>query len=366
MSAHTESDHLHSRVRAVVSAYESRLAMPESFDAIACDIARYQASNIPGYATLCKRRGIDPDRIHRASEAPAVPTDLFKLTRVAAFESNAAVATFRTSGTTEGADSRGAHSFRTLETYNANALAFGKRSLLGDAAEKYPFLIFGPPPNESSDSSLMHMVNLFAEHWGSERTYLIENGNLNLTKLSEKIAAFEIHDVRSVFVLGTSFAFVHLLDALDGATMPLPKGSRVMHTGGFKGKSRTVPPEELLSGLSAAFAISPRRIVSEYGMTELSSQFYEHLLVHESAERGVFFEPPWARVVPVDPETLAPVAEGEVGVARIEDLANIDSAFAIVTHDRVRRTNGGFQLLGRAPGAQARGCSIAIDEMLGG
>jgi hypothetical protein len=69
--------------------------------------------------------------------------------------------------------------------------------------------------------------------------------------------------------------------------------------------------------------------------------------------------------VPVDPETLLPVKEGDVGVARIEDLLNVDSAVAIVTADRVRRVAGGFELLGREVGAPPRGCSIATEEMLG-
>jgi hypothetical protein len=78
----------------------------------------------------------------------------------------------------------------------------------------------------------------------------------------------------------------------------------------------------------------------------------------------VYAEPPWARVVPVDPETLAPVPDGAVGIARIEDLANVDSAFAVLTQDRVRRSRDRFELLGRASGAPPRGCSIALDEML--
>jgi hypothetical protein len=101
-------------------------------------------------------------------------------------------------------------------------------------------------------------------------------------------------------------------------------------------------------------------------MTELSSQFWEATFVDERAALGVYAEPPWARVVPVDPETLTAVAHGDVGVARIEDLANVDSAFAIVTQDRVRRVAGGFELLGRLPGAPPRGCSIALDELLSG
>jgi hypothetical protein len=38
----------------------------------------------------------------------------------------------------------------------------------------------------------------------------------------------------------------------------------------------------------------------------------------------------------------------------------------VLTQDRVRRVDGGFELLGRVPGAPPRGCSIALDEMLSG
>ena len=115
--------------------------------------------------------------------------------------------------------------------------------------------------------------------------------------------------------------------------------------------------------VARAFCVDERAIVGEYGMTELSSQFWE--MTWRDGARDVWVEPPWARVVPVDPETLAPVADGEIGIARIEDLANVDSAVAIVTADHVRRVPGGFELLGRRAGATPRGCSIATEEMLG-
>jgi hypothetical protein len=138
-----------------------------------------------------------------------------------------------------------------------------------------------------------------------------------------------------------------------------------MQTGGYKGKSREVDGAELRTEIARVFGIPRRSVVSEYGMTELSSQFYERTLFDETAPEGLFAEPPWARVVPVDPETLEPVADGEVGIAKIIDLLNVDSAVSVLTQDRVRRASDGFELLGRAPGAPPRGCSIAMDEILG-
>src|SRR5262249_55418295 len=114
-----------------------------------------------------------------------------------------------------------------------------------------------------------------------------------------------------------------------------------------------------------------------YGMTELSSQLYEGTVVSATARHGVYFAPPWVRVTAVDPVTLAPAPAGAEGLARIVDLANVDSAVAIQTADRVRVlgealnlsdrgpiVTTGVELLGRAKGAPPRGCSIAVDEML--
>jgi hypothetical protein len=196
----------------------------------------------------------------------------------------------------------------------------------------------------------------------AEGTYFVRDGSLDVAGLRARIVS--LAPSTPALVLGTSFALVHLLDAVSEETLPLPAGSRVMQTGGFKGKSREVEPAELRRDVARLFAVSERAVVGEYGMTELTSQFWEATLVDERARHGVYVGPPWARIVPVDPVTLEPVAPGEIGIARIEDLANVDSAFAIVTQDRVRTVEGGTELLGRAASAPPRGCSIALDEML--
>jgi len=80
--------------------------------------------------------------------------------------------------------------------------------------------------------------------------------------------------------------------------------------------------------------------------------------------------PPWTRVQVVDPATGAPRKPGEPGLLRIHDLANTGSVAAVETADlgRLRgpEPGDGFEVLGRAPGAETRGCSVAADEMLGG
>ena len=363
-----ESAALHARARAFAFAFEARSPMPEPFDSLACDLARFQAAHSEGYARLCRARSVDPSRATHASELPAVPTEAFKLARVSTIAPEAAAVTFRTSGTTIGA--RGAHAMRDVSTYDRAALAFGRWALASDLEDLAEVIVLAPPEDEAPDSSLGHMLALFARELGRPRrrdeTYFVRGGTLDVDALRTHVAQLATLASVPALVLGTSFAFVHVLDALVGEErLPLPPRSRVMQTGGFKGKSREVDASSLRAELGRVFQIDERAIVSEYGMTELSSQFYEASIARGGARSGVYVEPPWARVVPVDPETLAPVADGEIGIARIEDLMNVDSAFAVLAADRVRRVRGGFELLGRAKGAAPRGCSIAIDELLG-
>jgi hypothetical protein len=171
-----------------------------------------------------------------------------------------------------------------------------------------------------------------------------------------------------VLLLATSFALSWLLEALAGARVALPEGSVVMQTGGFKGHARSLDDAALADALCGALQLRRADLIGEYGMTELASQLYDGgfaqgLAGHSAQGQSVFLEPPWLRVTPVDPITLLPVADGELGLARFTDLANVDSSLAILTQDQVRRVAGGIVLCGRRPGASLRGCSLAAEAL---
>lgn len=367
MNGHEASDSLHSRVSAFIEAAARGAAPSEDFDRLACDIARFQADARGPNASLLRARGTESASLSLADSIPAVPTDVFKLRRVACHPERDDVRVFRTSGTTAGV--RGEHAMRTTATYELGAVAWA-RTLLFPDARKMRVLLLAPRPELARESSLGFMLELFAREVGDRGAWFVENDAIDSERLGAEI---ELASKAAVPVLlaGASFAFVHLLDALDGAKWHLPAGSRVMQTGGFKGKSREVDAAELRSAIAGAFGVDERAVVSEYGMTELSSQAYEgtlRALMELSPPRGpagVFFAPPWMRVSAVEPETLLPVPEGAIGIARIVDLANVDSAVAVQTADRIRLSSGGFEVLGRAAGAAPRGCSLGIDEILG-
>jgi hypothetical protein len=104
-------------------------------------------------------------------------------------------------------------------------------------------------------------------------------------------------------------------------------------------------------------------------MTELGSQFYDSVWLDPAGPRRKL-GPPWTRVRFLDPESGEETPPGETGVVVIHDLANTGSVAAIETADLGHAILGpdgepdGFEILGRREGAEARGCSIAADEML--
>jgi hypothetical protein len=253
----------------------------------------------------------------------------------------------------------------------------GRRALVAGPGPRL-VVALAPDPGTAPTSSLGFMMRTFMEAWDgrglseeaafdvSERgRFLASSSGIDVEGLARVVRIATARN-EPVLLLSTSFALVLLLDALAGIELPLPPGSVVMQTGGFKGKTREVSPEEILSGVARALSVPASHVVTEYGMTELSSQLYDGRVpgaeLHSQAR--VLVPPPWLRVTPVDPVTLEPTRDGEPGIARFVDLGNVDSAVALVTQDRVRSAGNGIELLGRVADAEPRGCSLAIEEMV--
>jgi hypothetical protein len=342
---------------------EGALAEPVDarFDRLALELFRYQVEHDAPYRRLCAAFGVSPARVSHWSRIPPVPTGAFKQTRLATFPPAREVCTFRTSGSTT--ERRGELHLDTLELYDASlAATFG--AFVCFDVERIRFFVLAPARADAPDSSLAYMFDAAVRRWGApgSRFYLRPEGWDPGALIDDLASARE-----PACLVGTAFAFVHLLDALRerGVRAALPEGSRVLETGGFKGRSRAIEREELHAWLAGSLGVPRCRIVNQYGMCELGSQFYESTLRDgiPSATKRV---PPWVRTRVVDPETLEEVPEGEEGLLIHYDLANSGSVLAVQTSDRGRRVAGGFEVLGRLPGAESRGCSIAADALLAG
>jgi len=338
--------------------------MPDEarFDALARELFTFQFERCAPFARFCAGRGRTPATVASWREIPALPAGAFKEAALRSFAPERTLHTFRTSGTAT--VRRGELHLDRLDLYEASLLASFGRCVLPDLApgERGRLRILASSPEEAPDSSLSHMFGrVLAGSGDAESGFDVIGGELRAGGLVEHLEGART----PVSLCGTAFAFVHLLDALEreGRSLGLPPGSRVMETGGFKGRSREVSRDELHGAIAIRLGVPRERIVNQYGMTELASQFYDSVLRFPSEPRRKL-APPWTRLRVLDPETNEEVAPGAAGRIAILDLANTGSVLAVQTADLGLRCGDGFEILGREAGAEARGCSLAADALL--
>lgn len=223
-----------------------------------------------------------------------------------------------------------------------------------------------PSPEEAPESSLSAMVGDVAGTMTTGVRWLAHPDSGADAEGFVAAARGAADKDQDVLVVGTAFAFVHLLDAMArrGERLSLPPGSRIMETGGFKGRSRSVSRVDLYEALDRRLGVPARHVVNEYGMTELLSQLYEPTLREGAEASRRHVPPPWLRVRALDPATLEPVPPGEHGLLSFFDLANAGSVSHVLTEDVGRVSPDGVHLEGRVRGAEPRGCSLAMEQLL--
>ena len=362
-SERSEAEALAARIHDfIVRTAPSWTADPDELDALLLAGFAHQVRWNAAYARYAVARGATPGSIGRALDIPPIPARAFGLARLATFPAELTCRRFRSSGTTGGARAVLELDPLGLALYDAALVSAFRRALLPDGAD-LRWVALLPDPAHEPESSLAYMVGSAARAHGVEPAYFGRSGGELDVSGARSILAAGGRDGAPVLLLATALALDALLTALagDDATIPLPRGSRIMETGGFKGRRREVERDALYANAGARLDVPEVAIIGEYGMTEMVSQFYD--MTHDAPR--IKEGPPWVRTLVVDPVTLAPVGEGEEGVLLHQDAAAFSSAVALLTEDRARPAPcGGFELLGRMPGATARGCSLALDAFV--
>ena len=359
------------------------------FDRWARRVFAHQFETNAVYAAYVRKRGVTPSTVAHWSEIPWVPASAFKAVPLVSGDSSRVQRVFRTSGTT-GAGRRGEHHVLDLDLYRDSLIANMRHHLYAGGSGGpdgrgrtdgegpiLPILALAPSPTRSPESSLSFMLGTALDvlSAGEGGFFVTEDGVIDTVGLSEALVEATARGT-PILLAGTAFAFVHWLEWLQerNAGFDLPPGSVIMETGGFKGRSRVLERPEFYASLSEAHGVPVEGIVNEYGMTELLSQFYDGPVydgrgaatpeITLEARRHV--PPPWVRTRVLDPNTLSALPNGEAGLLCHYDLANAGSVMAVLTEDLGIAFDDGFRVFGRARGAEPRGCSLAMDDLLSG
>ncbi len=335
----------------------------EDFGELALAVFRHQLANCAPYRAYCSSRGVAAGSVTAWQAIPPVPIQAFKWADLACGPPQRV---FYSTGTTEGAERRSRHPISDLRLYRAAAVCGMRRFLFPDV-ERMDLLSLVPPAAERPESSLAQMVAWAAEHFGRDAiTEAAVGGEPSFEIFTDTLRRSE-RDGTPLAILTTTGALIHFLDFARARALAfrLPHGSRMMDTGGGKGAPRPMSRRGLLHAMWSTFAIPGYFAVNEYGMAELSSQLYDSVIrdrfdgTHRPRHLA---SPPWARTLILDPRTSSPLPQGSRGLICHFDLANASTAMAVLSEDLGLHDSHGLQLLGRAPRAETRGCSLSTAE----
>jgi hypothetical protein len=314
----------------------------EDFCETALDIFDYQYNNNLIYKDFVNNLGKEGSEIKTLAEIPFLPVEFFKNHKIITGDLPVEKI-FESSGTT--VTTKAKHYINDLKLYEESFLKAFK--LFYGNPEEYLIAALLPSYTEREGSSLVYMTDYLINKSNNSHSGFFKIGVEDLMAAINKAKS----EKQKILLLGVSFA---LLDLAENNAPDL-SGVFVMETGGMKGRRKELTRTELHSILKKRLNV--QYIHSEYGMTELLSQAY-------SKKDGIFYCPPWLKILIRDPlDPLSVYADQEyAGGINLIDLANFNSCSFIATGDLGKlHKDGGFEVLGRFDNSDIRGCNLLVE-----
>ncbi|MFC7060307.1 long-chain fatty acid--CoA ligase [Halobacillus seohaensis] len=331
-----------------------------SFNEQALHLFAYQFRVNQPYQQFCRQQGKTVRTVKSWRDIPAIPINAFKELTLSCEDPSQVERIFMTSGTTQGV--KGNHYHPTLQVYDRSMIRNFKERFMNRTSSIRMGVLF-PTEEEMPNSSLAHYLALAVQEFGAEGSrYFIGQEGVQVGPLIEALEKSE-NTGQPYALMGATYSFIHLFDELErcGRRFSLPKGSKLLDTGGFKNQARVMTLDGFYDLMHHYLGVPHSACINMYGMTELSSQFYD---TGNENVPSVKSGPHWTRTKVMNPLTGEEVPQGERGILAHCDLANFNSVSTILTEDVGVETEDGFLLLGRAEGAAAKGCSINVEEFI--
>ncbi|MBC7975410.1 MAG: hypothetical protein H7138_10525, partial [Myxococcales bacterium] len=392
LQRHVLSEKVAALVERADTGADNDATLDAELERVALEVFAFQFETLRPYQKLCRGLGRTPSTVTSWRGIPAVPALAFKQYALFADAPEAIVRTFRSSGTSQPGHSSEAHFSRAgLELMDSAVVAAARTRLFPDG-RRTRILVLTPPPEQVPHMIMVHGMSRLIRAFGAGGSRFVAGpGGIDFAELWAELDHCQQAGV-PVSLLGASFGFVHFFDWMhgEGRRLELAPGSRLMDAGGYKGRSREIGRNAFVRWAVQMCGVPAARVINLLGMTELASQIYDevddqidHLIdlqidphVGPGSAPRMKRPPPWVRTWVVDPrrhgpDGAEPVGDGEVGLLRHLDLANVERPMVIQSEDvgRVVSTTvggvrrRGFEIIGRAKGAEPRGCSLSAEDL---
>jgi len=295
-------------------------------------------------------------------DVPYLPVSLFKSLELKSVDDGDVFKVMTSSGTTSSAVS---HIYLDVQTASAQtrALASIVTHYLGKT--RRPMLIVDHPgvikDRRRFSARGAGIVGMMS--YGRDHLYALDDGmQVNRGQLDPWLAS---HAGEELLVFGFTFMVWEFQEALREEGLDLSRATLV-HSGGWKKLAdRAVSRQTFREGLQRAFGLT--QVHDFYGMVEqVGSVFFE-------CPAGYFHPPNFADVIVREPRTWRRAEIGDEGVIEVVSLLPLSyPGHALLTEDigvvdgiddcECGRMGQRFQVKGRVPETEIRGCSDTYDQ----
>ena len=336
----------------------------------------HHVASCPTYARWYQKQGADWNtEITDFAQVPYLPVSIFKRVSLESVPKKEVVRVLKSSTTSSQTPSQVVLD-RITRDRQIRTLSVLMSAMMGST--RRPFIVLDVAAAQDVDMELSARVAGLRGYliMASETHYALESREgcleVSVDRLEDLLARFRARQVPVCLIGYTYMLYQHVVAPLmrNGQRFELPPGSVVLHFGGWKRLQRqAVDRARLNAAVKQVFVMDQPCIRDVYGFTE-------HLgIIYPDDGNGVRLAPVYSEVIVRDPVTLESLPDGMPGLLEfITPLPHsypgiallLDDMGCIVSRDREEGGRWGtrFEVLGRARGAEIRGCGDTLPEQV--
>jgi hypothetical protein len=336
----------------------------------------HHCAHCPAFDRWYRKQGADPgSEIKDLVRVPFLPVSIFKRLALESVSEQDVVRVLKSSATSSQIPSRVVLD-RVTRDRQMRTLAVLLSALMGSARRPFVVLDAAAAPGEDLELSARVAGMRGYLMMATETNYVLNSHDGQLELDVEKLEAL-LDQLRGrqepVCLIGYTYILYQYVVAplaRAGLRLKLPAGSMVLHFGGWKRLARqAVDRERLNAEVAQVFSMAELNVRDVYGFTEQLG------VIYPDDGHGVRLAPVYSEVIVRDPVTLEPVPDGKPGLLEfITPLPHsypgiallVDDMGRIVSRDQEEDGRYGtrFEVLGRAQGAEVRGCGDTMPEQI--
>ena len=337
----------------------------------------YHIRRCPGYAAICEHLGFSPDQLRTVDDLAKIPPKptLFFKGRTLFSKPRRRIAMEVTSSGTSGKFSRIGFDWGSILAEAPMVVNLGLRHHLASPKPAH-CVILGYKPHRSNRTGVTRtMFGLSHFSPPLSRTYALrmegEGYVPDLDAVARALKKLERSHFPTRIIGFPSYLWFGLKRMEElGLRVKLPRGSRVILAGGWKGHAdQEVDKSTLYALAEKTLGIQEDHINELFGAVE-------HPVFYNTCPRHHFHIPAYGRIIIRDPDTLAPLPMGQVGLINlISPLMCATPTLSVMTDDLGYLTPGekcgcGIQspyltILGRVGMSGIQTCAAGAAELLG-